>query len=211
MASRYPVRCSLTRPFRATSPSFLRLAGAASEGDRLGKAFSALEFFLACAFVAIENYPQLAGMRGRALAAKNKCLADNNKSCTRPNTTNKSSDFLHIGSQCADQTPRRQPTAHPTAGAVPLTARRRTLTPETHMRIRDFLNGRRFDAETVRILGVAFEQVCVALQIGASDDDVKRAIANKVIALAENGERNPDLLCEGVLADIRRSTDEPTV
>ena len=79
------------------------------------------------------------------------------------------------------------------------------------MPIRDFLNGRRFDAETVRILGVAFEQVCVTLQIGASDDDVKRAIANKVIALAENGERNPDLLCEGVLADIRRSTAEPSV
>ena len=76
------------------------------------------------------------------------------------------------------------------------------------MPIRDFLNSRRFDAETVRILGVAFEQVCVTLQIGASE---KRAIANKVIALAENGERNPDLLCEGVLADIRRSTDEPTV
>jgi hypothetical protein len=71
------------------------------------------------------------------------------------------------------------------------------------MSIRPFLNGHRFDQETVRILGVAFEQVCIALQIGASDDDVKQAIANKVIELAKAGECNPDLLCERVLEDIR--------
>jgi hypothetical protein len=45
---------------------------------------------------------------------------------------------------------------------------------EALMSIRPFLNGHRFDQETVRILGVAFEQVCIALQIGASDDDVKQ-------------------------------------
>jgi hypothetical protein len=56
-----------------------------------------------------------------------------------------------------------------------------------------FLNGEQFDQETLRILGVA------------SDDDVKQAIANKIIELAKTGERNPDLLCEHALQDIREA------
>jgi hypothetical protein len=61
------------------------------------------------------------------------------------------------------------------------------------MPITPYLNGERFEPETKRVLGVAFEQVCIALRIGASDDDVKQAIANKVIELAKAGERNPDI------------------
>jgi hypothetical protein len=71
------------------------------------------------------------------------------------------------------------------------------------MPIRSFLNGEKFDEETVRILGVAFAQVCIALRIGDCADDVKQAIANKIIALAKAGGRNPDMLCEQVLKDIR--------
>ena len=76
------------------------------------------------------------------------------------------------------------------------------------MPITPFLNGLRSDQEKLRILGAAFEQVCITLRIGASDDDVKQAIANKVIEFASAGERNPDVLCERVLEDIRRPTDE---
>ena len=72
------------------------------------------------------------------------------------------------------------------------------------MPIRPFLNGDQFDQETIRILGVAFVQVSIALRIGDCDDDVKQAIANKIIALAKIGERNPDLLCERALEDIRQ-------
>jgi hypothetical protein len=75
------------------------------------------------------------------------------------------------------------------------------------MPITPYLNGERFEPETKRVLGVAFEQVSIALRIGASDDDVKQAIANKVIELARAGERNPDILCERVLEDIRRPQD----
>ena len=64
------------------------------------------------------------------------------------------------------------------------------------MPIRSFLNGEQFDQETVRILGVAFEQVCIGLRIGDCNDHVKQAIANKIIELSKTGERNPDLLCE---------------
>ena len=57
------------------------------------------------------------------------------------------------------------------------------------MPFRSFLNGEQFDQETVRILGVAFTQVSVALRIGDCDNDVKQAIANKIIELAKTGER----------------------
>ena len=70
------------------------------------------------------------------------------------------------------------------------------------MPIRPFLNGEQFDQETVRILGVAFEQVCIGLRTGDCADDVKQVIANKIIELAKAGEQNPDLLCERTLKDI---------
>ena len=54
------------------------------------------------------------------------------------------------------------------------------------MPIRPFLNDEQFDQETIRILGVAFAQVCIALRTGDCDDHVKQAIANKIIELAKN-------------------------
>jgi hypothetical protein len=71
------------------------------------------------------------------------------------------------------------------------------------MPITPFLDGERFDLETTRVLGVALEMVCIGLQTGDCDDGVKQAIATKLIALAKAGERNPDILCEEVLKDIR--------
>jgi hypothetical protein len=71
------------------------------------------------------------------------------------------------------------------------------------MPITPFLNGQKFDAETRRVLGVAFELVCVALRIGDCDDDVKQRIASQIIELASDGERNPDVLGERALKLIR--------
>jgi hypothetical protein len=71
------------------------------------------------------------------------------------------------------------------------------------MPITSFLKGEKFDSETTRLIGVAFEMVCVALRPGDCADDVKQAIVNKIIALAKAGERNPDVLCEQALKDIR--------
>jgi hypothetical protein len=73
------------------------------------------------------------------------------------------------------------------------------------MPITPFLDGHRFDRESERVLGVAFEMVCVALRTGDCDDGAKQAIATKLIALTKADERNPDILCEEVLKDIRRS------
>ena len=71
------------------------------------------------------------------------------------------------------------------------------------MPITSYLNGVRFDPETKRVLGVALEMVCIALRIGDGDEGVKQAIVTKLIELAKAGERNPDLLCERVLEEIR--------
>jgi hypothetical protein len=72
------------------------------------------------------------------------------------------------------------------------------------MPITPFLNGEKLDPETRRVMGVALEMACLALRTGDCADDVKQAIANKIIALTKAGERNPDMLCEQVLKDIRR-------
>jgi hypothetical protein len=71
------------------------------------------------------------------------------------------------------------------------------------MPITPFLSGEKFDSETTRVMGVALEMACLALRTGDCADDVKQAIANKIIALAKAGERSPDALCEQVLKDIR--------
>ena len=71
------------------------------------------------------------------------------------------------------------------------------------MPITPFLNGEKFNSETTRVMGVALEMACLALRTGDCADDVKQAVANKIIALAKAGERNPDALCEQVLKDIR--------
>ena len=72
------------------------------------------------------------------------------------------------------------------------------------MPITPYLNGVRFDPETKRVLGVALEMTCIALRTGDCDDGVKQAIATKLIELAKAGERNPDIMCERVLDEIRR-------
>lgn len=71
------------------------------------------------------------------------------------------------------------------------------------MPITQFLKDEKFDPETTRVMGVALEMACLALRTGDCADDVKQAIANKIIALAKAGELSPDALCERVLTDIR--------
>ena len=70
------------------------------------------------------------------------------------------------------------------------------------MPITPYLKGRYyFDLETRRI---ALEMACIALSTGDDDDHVRRTIADKLIALAKTGERNPDVLCDKALEAICR-------
>ena len=70
------------------------------------------------------------------------------------------------------------------------------------MPIGAFLEGRNFDAETARVMGVAHEMVHAVL---APDwgETADQMIANKVIEVAKAGETNPDRICEQVLVYIR--------
>jgi hypothetical protein len=70
------------------------------------------------------------------------------------------------------------------------------------MPITIFLDGYKADPETIRVMGVAFEMVRVALRLNDRNDLPVEIIANRIIELAKEGERNPDLLCERALRDL---------
>jgi hypothetical protein len=66
------------------------------------------------------------------------------------------------------------------------------------MSLTPYLDDFDLDPET---LGVALEKTRVAL--GHKDDFANGIIAKRIIEIAETGERNPDLLCEGALNKLR--------
>jgi hypothetical protein len=57
---------------------------------------------------------------------------------------------------------------------------------ERAMPITQFLDGERLDEEGRRVLGLAFEMTCIALRVGNCADDVRQAVANKIIALVND-------------------------
>jgi hypothetical protein len=57
------------------------------------------------------------------------------------------------------------------------------------------------DAETNRVLDVALEMTRAAL--GLADDFANGIIARQIVELARAGERNPELLCDGALKELR--------
>jgi hypothetical protein len=74
------------------------------------------------------------------------------------------------------------------------------------MPITPFLDGHKFDPETKHVLGVVFEMVRAALRLNDRNDLAVEIIAKRIIDLAKEGERNPDLLCERALRDLRASS-----
>ena len=69
------------------------------------------------------------------------------------------------------------------------------------MSITPYLDGLEVDPDTKRVLGAALEMTRVSL--GLADDFANGIIAKRVIELAKAGERDPDLLCEGALKELR--------
>jgi hypothetical protein len=68
------------------------------------------------------------------------------------------------------------------------------------MPIRHYFQGHGFDAETARLLGIAFEMALVTLQRADGVVSTTRdAVAQKIIELAKAGERDPERLCDGAL------------
>ena len=71
------------------------------------------------------------------------------------------------------------------------------------MPIRPYLDGHPFDPETVRLLGLAFDLTRAALKIEDGNEQAKEVLAEKLIELAQQGERDPEQLCEWVLKWVR--------
>ena len=71
------------------------------------------------------------------------------------------------------------------------------------MPIAPYLGGHRFDSETTRVLGVAFEMTRAALRLADRDDPATEMVAKKIIELANAGERDADRLCELALNELR--------
>ena len=70
--------------------------------------------------------------------------------------------------------------------------------------IRPHLYGQKFDAETIRVMGLAFEMALVALRLVDRGDLANEILAQKIMALARAGERDPERLCDGVLMQFRQ-------
>ena len=71
------------------------------------------------------------------------------------------------------------------------------------MPIRPHLDGQKFDPETIRVMGLAFEMALVALRLADRGDLANEVLARKVMELAKAGERDPERLCEGVLMHLK--------
>ena len=75
------------------------------------------------------------------------------------------------------------------------------VSAEPCMPITPYLDDFDFNAETKRVLGVALEETRIALGLG--DNFADGMIAKRIVELAKAGERNPGLLCEGALKELR--------
>jgi hypothetical protein len=74
------------------------------------------------------------------------------------------------------------------------------------MPIRPYLDGQRFDPETIRVMGLAFEMALTGLRLTDRSDLANELVAQKIIALAKAGELDPERLCDGVLLEFRTPT-----
>ena len=62
--------------------------------------------------------------------------------------------------------------------------------------IRIYLKSREFDAESIRVMGIALECARSALHVFPSDEVLSEAVAARIIELARTGEHDPEKLCD---------------
>ena len=71
------------------------------------------------------------------------------------------------------------------------------------MPITRYLDNCEFDRETKRVVSLAFEMACEALQLG-DQGNLAEKTAQRIVELAKGGELNSDLLCESVVTEFRQ-------
>jgi hypothetical protein len=69
------------------------------------------------------------------------------------------------------------------------------------MSITPYLEGLEVDPETKRVLSAALEMT--RLSLGLMDNFADGIIAKRISEIAETGQRDPDLLCEGAVKKLR--------
>jgi hypothetical protein len=75
------------------------------------------------------------------------------------------------------------------------------------MSIHSFINPGAFEPETIVLMSEAFDAACVELQDTGQPQIVLEVIAERIIAAARNGERDPVRLREAGLAGMPRERD----
>jgi len=73
-----------------------------------------------------------------------------------------------------------------------------------------FLAGQAFELEVIEIMSAAFVAACDALHLKIGDPAAK-LVAEKVIAYAQRGIRDPDVLCTTTLKELGLSGERPSV
>ncbi len=73
---------------------------------------------------------------------------------------------------------------------------------EAPMSIIDLFRVTAFDPETLNVLCQAYDQARGSLHDNGQPHIVNEVIAQRIIALAQNGERDPDRLCAGALTAL---------
>ena len=72
------------------------------------------------------------------------------------------------------------------------------------MPITPFLGDQKFDPETTRIMGVAFEMARATVKRDWGNIYANNGIAKRIIELAKDGERDPHVLCKQALSHFLR-------
>jgi hypothetical protein len=65
--------------------------------------------------------------------------------------------------------------------------------------------GRPFGDEEVESMVIAYEQALSALALKCRDDPATRLVAEKIIKVAQMGERDPEEICRRALAELSRA------
>ena len=77
------------------------------------------------------------------------------------------------------------------------------------MAIYGYLQNSGFDPEAVKTMIAAYEAVRAKLGLNDRSDPLTQLVAKKVIEIAQTGVRDPDQLCDRVVAAINADKPQP--
>ncbi len=75
------------------------------------------------------------------------------------------------------------------------------------MPVRKILEGASYDPETVRVLCAAYDRAKQELHDTGQPEIVREILAQRILDLAEQGERDPARLCAGALRSLPAHSD----